>query len=183
MQELLFSFLFFLPAGIANMVPVLVAKVPGLQAWKNPLDFGKKFKGKRILGDHKTIRGLVSGVVVGILISSIERSVILDWPGSSEIMSQQYIQTNPIMLGFLLSFGALAGDSVKSFFKRQIGISSGKSWFPFDQIDYVIGGLAASLLVIRLPVVEYGVIFLLYVVLHLLTSAVGFFLKLKDAAI
>jgi CDP-archaeol synthase len=41
---------------------------------------------------------------------------------------------HPVQPGLLISFGALAGDSIKSFFKRQIGIRSGASWLVFDQL-------------------------------------------------
>lgn len=157
------AFFFFLPAGIANMVPVIVAKIPGLKKWDAPLDFGKKFRGKRILGDHKTIRGFVSGIVAGCIVA--------------------LVLYQSLLLGFLLSFGALAGDSIKSFFKRQMGIASGKSWFPFDQIDYIVGGLLLSVFVVRLSLISYSAIFLLYFFLHLLITMIGYFLKLKKTII
>ncbi|RMD58557.1 CDP-archaeol synthase, partial [Candidatus Woesearchaeota archaeon] len=44
-------------------------------------------------------------------------------------------------IGFALGFGALLGDSVKSFFKRRMGIAPGKPWYIIDQLDYVIGAI------------------------------------------
>jgi CDP-diglyceride synthetase len=35
----------------------------------------------------------------------------------------------------------MTGDAVKSFFKRRLGITPGKSWFPFDQLDFVLGAI------------------------------------------
>lgn len=169
MNIFFFAFFFFLPAGIANMVPVFAAKLPFLRKYNQPLDFGKSFRGKRILGNHKTIRGFIVGILGGVGVVLIE----------SHIMQI----SNPILLGFLLSFGALAGDSIKSFFKRRIGIPSGATWFPFDQIDYILGGLLLSLFVVRLSLWHYVTIFLLYFVLHIATTTVGYFLKLKEAAL
>jgi CDP-2,3-bis-(O-geranylgeranyl)-sn-glycerol synthase len=40
-----------------------------------------------------------------------------------------------------MGFAALAGDSIKSFFKRRIGIQSGSPWIPFDQLDFVVASL------------------------------------------
>ena len=57
---------FFLPAGLGNLAPILATKIPALKKYTYPLDFGRKFRKKRIFGDHKTIRGLVAGVIVGI---------------------------------------------------------------------------------------------------------------------
>ena len=47
---------FFLPAYVANMSPVLVRG--RFKALALPIDGGRWLWGKRILGDHKTWRGL-----------------------------------------------------------------------------------------------------------------------------
>jgi len=163
MNILIFSFLFFLPAGIANMTPVFVAKIPLLKDFDYPLDSYQKINGKRIFGDHKTIRGLIFGLILGVITSLIIHQSIL--------------------LGFILSLGALGGDSIKSFLKRQVNISEGKSWFPFDQIDYIIGGLICSVLIIKLPFSYYVVIFILYFLLHLIITAIGYLLGFKKEII
>ena len=57
MLEMTYQILFLgsplLPAAIAHGVCI---KYDWLNGLKRPLDFGLKFKGKRILGDHKTLR-------------------------------------------------------------------------------------------------------------------------------
>jgi CDP-2,3-bis-(O-geranylgeranyl)-sn-glycerol synthase len=40
----------------------------------------------------------------------------------------------------VIGFGAVLGDHVKSYFKRQQKIPPGSPWQPYDQIDYVLGG-------------------------------------------
>lgn len=152
------------------MVPVIVAKVPMLKNWNFPLDFGLQYKGKRVLGDHKTIRGLTSGIVVGILVAVSEQHLLGNIFGS-----------NPAIIGFLLSFGALVGDSIKSFFKRQIGITPGAAWFPFDQLDYIVGGIVLSLFVVRLSIVEYITILVIYFFLHIVFTTIGYFLGFKSS--
>lgn len=164
---LLTSFWYFLPAGIANVIPPLASHVPILKKWSTPLDLGHSFRNIRIFGDHKTIRGFTSGLVCGTLTCLLQ----------AQIIPMPY---NPIVLGFLLSFGALSGDAIKSFFKRRTDIKPGKTWFPFDQLDYIIGGLFISSLYYIPPVSIYVGVFLLYFGLHLLFSYIGFLLHLKS---
>ncbi len=165
------AFWFFLPAGIANMSPVLANKIPGLNQWNTPIDFGKTYHDQRIFGDHKTWRGLSFGVAVGILTALLLHKTLYTYAVS------------PVLAGFLLSFGALAGDAVKSFFKRRVSIRPGSSWFPFDQADYIFGALLLSYYFLKPTAVFIATIFVLYFGLHLVTSYLGYLLGLKDKPI
>lgn len=64
----------------------------------------------------------------------------------------------------------MTGDAVKSFFKRQRDMPPGSSWFPFDQLDFVIGALVFAS-VIELPTI-FGIIVLLVLTppLHLMSN-------------
>jgi hypothetical protein len=53
------------------MSPVLVR--PWLCALAVPIDGGRSFRGKRILGDHKTWRGLLAGIFAGIFTYEVQR--------------------------------------------------------------------------------------------------------------
>lgn len=172
MHDVIFALWFFAPAGLANVTPVIVAKVPVFSELNAPIDFGLKFRGKELLGTHKTIRGLVFGVLIGTLAFFDQTEI------GATVGGLDYSQLT-IWLGVLLSFGALFGDMVKSFFKRQLNIDSGKSWFPFDQLDYIIGGVAFSAIVVRLSLAQYLWIFAVWFALHLISSYVGYLLKLK----
>ena len=162
----------FLPAGIANMAPVLINKVPLINRWNTPMDFGAKWRGVRIFGPHKTWRGLVSGVVFASGFAAAQYATFGSLAASlSEAM----------ILGALLGFGALLGDAVASFFKRQRGIPSGKPWIPFDQTDYIIGGLVLGypLLADILSPAFVLIILVAYTGLHFLVSYIGYQLGLK----
>jgi len=135
LNYLLSVFWLLAPAGLANMLPTLMRWLPFLDY---PIDGGRKFRGKRLLGKNKTVRGFVFGVLGGILGVYIQQ---ITYPWTQGISWIIYPEINMWWLGFLLGFGALLGDSVKSFFKRQRGIKPGQSWMPFDQIDWVIGSL------------------------------------------
>lgn len=169
-EHAVYALVFFLPAGIANMTPVFSSRIPFLNRWTTPLDFGHIYRGKRIFGANKTWRGLVTGTVMGTLMGML-------------LYGPFFADDN--RLGFLvvctaMSLGALVGDAVESFFKRQHGIPSGTTWFPFDQTDYIIGGLLFTLPFGLLPLWLVLWVSVLYFGLHLLSSYVGYLVGLKD---
>ena len=86
-------------------------------------------------------------------------------------------------MGASLGFGALAGDAIKSFFKRQFSVASGQSWFPFDQIDYILGGILFSLPFVILNITDYLIITVVWFLIHPVATVVGWLLKLKDSPI
>jgi CDP-2,3-bis-(O-geranylgeranyl)-sn-glycerol synthase len=174
MEFLLDAFLFFLPAGIANMSPVFATRIPWLRRWNTPMDFGAHFRGKRLLGANKTWRGLLFGTLMGGATSLVIHGALLS-TGEAPLAI--------FLAGCALGFGALFGDAVESFLKRQQGIAAGRTWFPFDQIDYIIGGLIFVYPITLLPLSLMAVILVLYFGLHLLTSYIGFLLGLKPRPI
>jgi CDP-2,3-bis-(O-geranylgeranyl)-sn-glycerol synthase len=125
------AFLLFVPAGIANMTPPVANKIPYLNRWNTPMDFGKSYRGIRLFGQNKTWRGLVSATVLGTLVGGL-----LYEPFFADMDLMTYL-----LRCAAISAGALIGDAVESFFKRQRGVKPGSLWFPFDQIDFIIGGL------------------------------------------
>lgn len=180
LEQILFALWFFLPAGIANVAPVFAAKAPVLAKWNTPIDFGAKFNGKPLLGTHKTVRGLLVGVLAGTLVFLAQTEMYGSFGWAREISGGLDYSELSIALGLLLSFGALFGDMVKSFAKRQIGVPAGKSWFPFDQTDYIFGGLLLSTIVVSLSLVDYIYILIVWFVMHLLSSYIGYRIKLKS---
>ena len=157
MRDLLFAFWLFLPAGIANAVPPILTRIfgPG-----RPIDSGHTFRGNPILGTHKTWQGLIGGTIAGAATFAIQRFFDHD--------------NVPLVLAVLMAFGALCGDLLKSFFKRQMAIAPGTSWFPIDQLDYVFGALAVTVPLMSLPWRIVLDTIAVYFVLHLIVSAVGY---------
>lgn len=182
-NEILVAILLFLPAGIANSIPVIVAKTPFLKRFNYPLDFKKTYKGIRIFGDHKTIRGLIFGIVFGILTTMLIKDYLINNSDLQYHIIMNVKEINVIIYGTLAASGALIGDAVKSFFKRRTAIKPGDSWFPFDQIDYIIGALIFISFYMQFTIVQYLAIFIIYFGLHLLSSYIGFLLKLKEKPI
>lgn len=146
---------FIFPAYCANGAPVIFGKI---FKGKYPMDFGKKLKGKPILGSHKTWPGFIGGILVGTLVG--------------------FLQGRPLA-GLLLGIGALTGDAVKSFAKRQIGVRPGKSWPGADQLDFVIGALL-FVSIVEMPTWQIAIIVLVLTpVIHLVANFMAYLLKLK----
>lgn len=167
------SFWLFLPAGIANMVPVFFAKVPFLGT---PIDFNKKLFGSPIFGSHKTYRGFLVGVIFAVATVFLQKLV---YPTPEGYTLVDYSEVNAWQLGFLMGFGALGGDLVKSFFKRRLKIPSGWAWAPFDQIDWIIGAVLLSSIVIDFDKKYVLTAIILFGLLHPVVNLMGYFLKIK----
>ena len=166
------------PAGIANTAPVWGAKLPWLKRWNTPLDFGLKYRGRRLLGDNKTWRGFILGAFFGGLSGAILAilSSLIPYVGRVDVFSPEI---NLVLLGVLLGCGALAGDAVKSFFKRRLGRRPGQSWPVMDQIDYILGAYAVIGFIFNLTPAHYLTGLLTYALIHPLISYAAYLLRLK----
>ncbi len=165
--SILHALLVFLPAYVANMGPVLVAKlIPG---WKAPIDGGRMGKdGKRLLGPGKTWRGLVGGTLLGAATAIVVALLVPPYDGAGLFHGWDFgakgfdgapigsddpcpdggkclLVSSPLwaiaLFGAIVGFMALLGDAVKSYFKRRTGRARGSPWVPFDQLDFVVSGL------------------------------------------
>lgn len=159
------------------MMPVFVKK--SFKFLDIPVDMGKKFRGKPILGRNKTIRGLIFGVLVGILVVFIQTVLYNNYSAFRDISIIPYDQYNFVLLGFLMGFGALLGDMVKSFIKRQIGVDPGKRFVPFDQVDFVIGFLLLSSIVFVPPWQVAVFLIVLVPVLHIVINHIGYYIGIQ----
>ena len=179
-QDLLFAIWFLLPAALANAVPIFVAAIPALKRFDAPIDGGKLWRGHQLLGPHKTWRGIIAGIIVATLLLWLQVVLFEHFEWARYISANVNYSTLPILiLGPLFAIGALGGDAIESFFKRQKNIKSGGSWVPFDQLDYIIGSVIISLFFVILSPLQYVYIFLIWFIMHLLASYIGYKLGLK----
>ena len=173
MNDYVAAILFFLPAGIANMSPVVANRIPWLNKWSTPIDFGHKRGGQRILGDNKTWRGIVVGTLFGGL-----TAVVI-----SKLNANTVATVAPFIVGSLLGFGALAGDALESYFKRLRGVKPGDSWFPFDQLDYIVGALVLTYPFVQVPLWAIVTILAVYFIMHIVIVYVFYKLGIRDKPI
>jgi len=181
LQEIFLALWFFLPAGIANMMPIFVAQIPALKRFDAPIDLGHSYRGHRIFGSHKTWRGLAAGVFFGTLTLWLQQLAV-GHAGWLQTWTHQvdYSQLPTLIVGPLFAIGALGGDAIESFFKRQRGIAPGHGWFPFDQTDYIIGGAIATASFVSLSLRQYAWLLILWLAVHLISSAIGYLMGVKE---
>lgn len=129
------------PAYLANMAPVIAKKLNVLSFLDRPLDRGNWYKGNPLLGPHKTDRGVVVGVLAGIAAALAQAWLAEQYAFWEQLTVFPYTEKSALLWGFLLGGGALAGDAVKSFVKRRMGIHSGQRWLLWDQLDMVLGAI------------------------------------------
>jgi CDP-2,3-bis-(O-geranylgeranyl)-sn-glycerol synthase len=184
LHDLLFAFWFFLPAAWANMVPILVAKIPWLSKYEAPMDLGKTYRGKRIFGSHKTWRGFIAGIIVATLVLALQQ-LLVEHYGWAQTLTRQvdYAHLPTLIMGPLFAIGALGGDAIESFFKRQRGTPPGHGWFPWDQLDYIIGGAVATAAFVPLTIPQYAWLMVLWLLIHLLASWIGYLTGFKERPI
>ncbi len=164
----------FIPAYVANMMPVIVKKIPFLNY---PLDFGIKHDNKRLLGDNKTWRGFLFGVASSTVAFALQKYFYTI--GFTRWAVIPYDQAS-ITIGFLMGFGALLGDATESFIKRKIGYDPGKPCFPWDQIDFMIGALLFTV-PLWINVWQSTLLAVIIIILgDVIVQKTAFLLKLKD---
>jgi len=167
--EVVYALFFIFPAYAANALPVVLGG--GL-----PIDLRRKwFDGKPIFGSHKTVRGFAAGVVAGTLVSLAQIWVLHSVAPSDFVLPFQF----SVLLGFVVSLGALLGDLAHSFVKRRISIAEGAPHPVADQLDFVAGAVLLSFLVSPPPVLTIVIIFVITLPTHLLTNAIAYVVGVK----
>ncbi|MEA2038078.1 MAG: CDP-2,3-bis-(O-geranylgeranyl)-sn-glycerol synthase [Nanoarchaeota archaeon] len=167
-------FYFMLPAYFANMAPVIAKN--WLKFLAVPVDFGKKAGDREIFGRNKTFRGFVFAVLFAILVTYAQLFLYrFDYFRSLSFVSY----SNWILLGFLFGFGALFGDLAESFVKRRLRIKSGQKFFPWDQLDFVIGALIFVSILVDLTLSWILVVILISFIGHILVNHCAYYLKIR----
>jgi CDP-2,3-bis-(O-geranylgeranyl)-sn-glycerol synthase len=117
-----------LPAYLANGAPTLLINYK-----KHPVDFKKKWKKSRVLGDGKTWEGIIFACFIafvsGILLKYAYFYLNLPW-----------IDINPFGYAFI-GLGAMVGDLAGSFAKRRLNMKRGQNAGLLDMMDFIIGAL------------------------------------------
>lgn len=182
--DILFALWFFIPAGVANMAPVLASKVPILNSYNAPMDFGLTFQGKRVFGAHKTWRGMVTGIIAGTLTVLVQQWLIRTY-GWFEVSAREidYLNMSALLLGPALAIGALLGDAVKSFFKRRNNVQPGQVWLPYDLIDHIVGAAIFALPFVVFAWWIYPVVVVFWLFANLMISYAGYLLRIKERPI
>lgn len=161
---------------------------PASRAFALPLDGGARFRGRRLFGANKTMRGFVvmvpaSGAAFAVLAAaSGDPAAAGLWPLSLPAYA---------LLGAWAGFGFMAGELPNSFAKRQLNIApgtarAGRLWsvlqFVVDRLDSGIGMLLALSVAVHVPLLVWTYVLLVGPAIHWSFSVVLFRLGLKQRA-
>ncbi|QSG01992.1 CDP-2,3-bis-(O-geranylgeranyl)-sn-glycerol synthase [Natranaeroarchaeum sulfidigenes] len=169
------AFWLMLPAYVPNNAAVLTGGGP-------PIDGGRTWNDKRVLGDGKTWRGTAGGILAGVGLG-----LLLNFLAESVSSAFAFtVPEFPLAALFALAAGAMLGDILASFLKRRTGRERGAAFPGIDQLDFVVVSLVLTALVatdwfiqwFTLPVIL--AVLILTPVLHVGTNIIAFKLGLKD---
>ncbi|WP_255196542.1 CDP-2,3-bis-(O-geranylgeranyl)-sn-glycerol synthase [Halorarius litoreus] len=160
-----------LPAYLPNSAAVVVGG-------GHPIDGGRTWRGRRLLGDGKTWRGFVGGTLAGIGLALGQNTLA---PALSP-----GLPTFPLPVVVSLPLGAMLGDLTGSFLKRRSGRERGAPLPIVDQLGFVVAALALSVVVapawttatFTLPVL--AAVLVVTPLVHLATNAGAYLLGLKN---
>jgi CDP-2,3-bis-(O-geranylgeranyl)-sn-glycerol synthase len=164
-----------LPAYVPNNAAVLFGGGP-------PIDGGRTWGGRRILGDGKTWQGTAGGIAAGVVVALV--LTVLSPTASAGLGVALPAFSSPVALG--LAAGAMAGDIGASFLKRRLDRERGAPVPGLDQLDFVVGALVLATLLapswvgrnVTIPVLV--VVLVLTPLLHVATNGIAYWLGLKD---
>ena len=168
----------FLPCYVANMAPVIAKRFNILSSLAVPIDGSRDGK-EGVLGKNKTYRGLIVGLLAGVITAEFQLLLCrFDFSNSINLFPLQ--ADNAVLWGFLLGAGALAGDLVKSLIKRKVGLKPGERWIPWDQLDMVVGGIAFGSLMYRFSWTNVIILLIISPILIISVNIFSYLMRIKD---
>ena len=127
-------------AGLWLMLPALIPNPAAvLVGGGTPMDLGRTWRGRRVLGDGKTWRGFFGGATCGVLFGILQIGV-----GQAAKLGDSWTfgeWPSALVIVLCLSFGSMMGDSLGSFVKRRIGVDRGFKAPGLDQYNFVVGAV------------------------------------------
>ena len=172
------SLYLLLPVYLANLFAALSVNWRFLSWAAKPIDGGGNFGQRRLLGDGKTWRGLIAGLVIAFA-AVFSQTLLYGNETFKELSLIDYSSINWLILGLISGGGALLGDIVASFFKRRLGLNQGAPLPLVDQWDFITGYFLLLALMSEIGWTIIILSYLLTLILHPLSNIIGYWLKLK----
>ena len=166
-----------LPAFVANMMPVFAARLGILGSFNTPIDGGREWRGKRLLGDNKTWRGVVAAVVGAAATAAAQYFVGVSLPLETVVYSSL---GTALIYGAYVGVLAMLGDAIGSVIKRQLGFASGAPCIPLDQLDYILAFIAGTFIFTHWTLAAVGVLVFFTFFANLLANALGYVIGIKN---
>jgi len=177
----------FLPVLGAPLLHAPVLRWDLLPGLKRPLDGGRTWRGRRILGDNKTWRGalcMTSGVVLATL-------ALWQWGWWRHQLPDEINGSSPVLVGLLIGLGTVGGELPNSFLKRRLDIAPGArrrtpggvALALLDQGDLVLGIWVWLLPIWVMPVWLAAIAFVAIAAIHAVLNVVGYAIGARAAPV
>ena len=170
----------FLPVLGAAALHAPVLRFDLLRVLKRPIDGGRTWRGRRLLGDNKTWRGALvmsSGPLLATMV--LHRAA---W-----YRRRLPVDADPLLLGAILGVSTVAGELPNSFLKRRLGIAPGAQRNAllsiFDQADFVLMAWLLLRPVYRMSAREAAEVFAIVATVHVPINVVGRLLGVRASAL
>ena len=155
-----------------------------------PLDGGLTFRGRRIFGANKTVRGFVV-MVPATGLAFLLMAHICDAGSTGGVGLWPLRAVDYLCLGLWTGLGFMAGELPNSFVKRQLGVPPGQApttpsirpvLLAVDRIDSSVGLLIALAIVVPVPLLTCAYVLIAGPLLHACFSVALFQLGGKARA-
>jgi hypothetical protein len=170
----------FLPVLGAPALHAPVLRFDLLRGFKRPLDGGRAWRGRRLIGDNKTWRGALV-MTTGPLLATIALHRF-EW-----YRRRLPVDANPVLLGAILGVSTVAGELPNSFLKRRLGIAPGAqrnaALTVFDQADFVLTAWLLLRPVYRMSAFEAAEVFTIVAAIHIPINLIGRTLGVRASAL
>jgi hypothetical protein len=147
-----------------------------------PIDGGRTWRGRRIFGANKTLRGFMVMVPAAAVSFAFLAAA---WPSAGLDRLWPLSGAEYAALGAWAGFGFMAGELPNSFLKRQLGVPPGAAAHGryrgpllagIDRCDSVIGAMCFLAVAVPVPLLTVALVALLGPALHGVFSAAVFHL-------
>ncbi|MEM1546803.1 MAG: CDP-2,3-bis-(O-geranylgeranyl)-sn-glycerol synthase [Candidatus Methanomethylicia archaeon] len=163
-NNLAWAMFIILPAYFANGIPVLT---PLIFRRRIPIDLGLTFiDGKRLIGDNKSIQGVILGIVSGLFIGKLQSILLNDYMF--------------ITRALVLSLGSVCGDILGSFIKRRLRIEPGGTLPVVDQMSFILVAILLYIIIFG-DLNDIQILFVLGItpIIHLIANIFAHILGIK----
>ena len=151
------ALLFIGPAYFANAAPLVLGGGASLDGGRSLAD------GRPIFGPHKTVRGVIAGIVVGTLIG----------------LAESVVDSRLAIAGFMIALGAVLGDLLGAFVKRRLNVEPGKAFPILDQLDFILGSVVLGYAFFQVGLISILLVVVVTPPIHLATNYGAYRLGIK----
>src|SRR5438309_4605296 len=141
------------PVLLAGLGQVIVLKTGLLAGLAIPIDRGRQWRGKPVLGPRKTWRGVIIMTTLSALVAGGQAMAARHSARVRAFSPFDYDRTNPWLLGFALGLGYCLAELPNSFVKRRLDIAPAATTDKWARLQYLVDqsdSVAGCLVALRL---------------------------------